>query len=149
MVIMSIYSRYKEEMVVFCPISELQEQLYQEILDTEDAQLVLHADEICDCGSGKRRGRCCFMVKGHHMSILNGEACLCIFFLKKNEEGVSWEKLGFSYSTLLTKCANHLGLLLPSSTTSLGQREKVHNYKLMQQTLFSFYFSTCALLAGH
>lgn len=51
-----------EEYVVFCPITELQEEIYQAILETEDAQLILHSGEPCDCYSGKKRGECCYVV---------------------------------------------------------------------------------------
>ena len=54
-----------EEFVVFCPITELQEEIYQAILETEDAQLILHSSEPCDCYSGKKRGECCYAVSSH------------------------------------------------------------------------------------
>ena len=47
---------------MFCPISDLQEQIYQSILETEDVQLILHSSEPCDCYSGKKRGECCYSV---------------------------------------------------------------------------------------
>lgn len=42
-----------------------------------------------------------------------------------NTEGVEWQHLVNEYSCLLTKCANHLGLLLPEKTPSKRQRQKV------------------------
>ena len=51
-----------EELVMFCPITELQETIYRAILDCEDMQLILHSGEPCDCYSGSKRGRCCYRV---------------------------------------------------------------------------------------
>ena len=58
---------------MFCPISDLQGEIYQEILETEDAQLVLHAEDPCDCLSGKKRGSCCYKVKNTTVLLLLGK----------------------------------------------------------------------------
>ena len=47
-----------------------------------------------------------------------------VVVFKVNSEGVSWQKLGYSYTVLLTKCANHLGLLLPSNTSASSHHHK-------------------------
>ena len=48
-----------------------------------------------------------------------------------NGEGVEWQHLVNEYVCLLTKCANHLGLLLPDKTPSKRQKQKVaYDYHL-------------------
>ena len=42
-----------------------------------------------------------------------------------NAEGIVWQKLCNPYTVLLNKCANHLGLLLPGTTASKDQEDKV------------------------
>ena len=49
-----------------------------------------------------------------------------------NGEGVEWQYLVNEYVCLLTKCANHLGLLLPDKTPSKRQKQKVvYDHRLL------------------
>jgi SNF2 family DNA or RNA helicase len=73
------------------------------MLKNTEFQLVVRATEPCDCGSGKRRGHCCY---------------------KCNSEGVKWRYLILPFLTLLTKVCNHVGLLLPQSRASEKQKHK-------------------------
>ena len=57
--------------MVFCPITELQENIYQTLIECEDVQLVLHNSEPCDCHSGEKRGKCCYQV-GYY------SVCVCV-----------------------------------------------------------------------
>ena len=45
--------------------------------------------------------------------------------MQVNSEGIAWQKLCNPYTVLLNKCANHLGLLLPGTTASKSQEDKV------------------------
>lgn len=40
----------KFEHIVFCPMTELQKQIYQHLLQLPDFVLVSHANAPCDCG---------------------------------------------------------------------------------------------------
>ena len=88
----------KEEFVVFCPLTELQRSVYQAVLDTDDIQLIIQSDVTCDCGSGVKRGDCCY-------------SC--------NSEGTPWSRLVNEHLVLLIKCANHVGLLYQPSSESV------------------------------
>ena len=59
-----------EELVMFCPIAELQETICRAILDCEDMQLILHSGEPCDCYGGSKRGRCCCRVSRTKIEML-------------------------------------------------------------------------------
>lgn len=52
----------KEDNIVFCKMTPLQEALYRRLLASPDFQLLLAAKEECSCGSGKGSGR-----KGHDL----------------------------------------------------------------------------------
>lgn len=99
----------KEEFVVFCPLTELQRNVYRALLDTDDIQLIIQSNLPCECGSTSKRGDCCY-------------SC--------NAEGIPWGRLVNESLTLLIKCANHVGLLYkPSSEgaqeTLLTKTQKV------------------------
>ena len=50
----------KEEKVVFCRMSDLQQRVYQRVLSSIDFQTVLRRNEECDCdNSCGKRGECC------------------------------------------------------------------------------------------
>ena len=85
----------KEELVVFCPLTELQRSVYLALLDTDDIQLILQSGTPCECGSTSKRGDCCY-------------SC--------NAEGIPWARLVNENLTLLIKCANHVGLLYKPSS---------------------------------
>lgn len=44
----------KYDEVVFCPLTEIQVEVYKQILGMEAVQNMIKKDERCDCGSGKR-----------------------------------------------------------------------------------------------
>lgn len=46
----------KYDEVVFCPLTEIQFEVYKRILGTEAVQNMVRKDEICDCGRGKKYG---------------------------------------------------------------------------------------------
>lgn len=51
-----------DQKVVFCPLSNVQEDIYKTLLQTSDVQLVLKQGEPCDCRSELTRGTCCYAV---------------------------------------------------------------------------------------
>jgi len=85
----------KSDRVVFCPLTELQRDAYERFLDSEIVDIVKHSAEACDCGSGKKRGWCCYAT-------LPGS-------------NTKWQVLVFPVIAQLQKLSNHLALLIPSS----------------------------------
>ena len=51
-----------------------------------------------------------------------------MYVIQVNAEGIVWQRLCNPYTVLLNKCANHLGLLLPGTTASKDQEDKVQYY---------------------
>ncbi|KAF2973393.1 hypothetical protein GQX73_g187 [Xylaria multiplex] len=82
----------KSDKVVFCPLSDLQREAYENILASEIALFVLTSFEPCPCGSGNTRGYCCY---------------------PRNADGEKWQALIFPLIISLQKLANHFNLLMP------------------------------------
>ncbi|KAI0879147.1 P-loop containing nucleoside triphosphate hydrolase protein [Hypoxylon argillaceum] len=85
----------KSDKVVFCPLSDLQRQAYENVLASPVAQFVLTSFDQCPCGSGNTRGHCCY---------------------RANEDGEKWQTLTFPLIISLQKLANHFNLLMPRTT---------------------------------
>lgn len=96
----------KSDKVVFCPLTDLQTEAYENWLEGEAVQLILSASEDCPCGSGRKRGWCCY---------------------KFLENGKPWQALVFPAMITLQKIANHLTLLIPSSTDPSGKQHSELN----------------------
>ncbi|KAK0463087.1 RAD26-like SNF2 family DNA-dependent ATPase [Desarmillaria tabescens] len=84
----------KIDQVVFCPLSDIQISVYKRILETPAVQNLIHKDDDCSCGSGKKRKDCC--VPYEPADVLR-------------------------YMAILLKLSNHLALILPSPTDSKEQ----------------------------
>ncbi|KAK4680382.1 hypothetical protein QC764_212620 [Podospora pseudoanserina] len=84
----------KSDKVVFCPLTDIQRQAYQNFIDGDQVQYIICASEPCPCASGRKQGWCCYKIL---------------------EDGRPWKSLTFPCLTTLQKIANHLTLLLPSS----------------------------------
>ncbi|KAI0538160.1 P-loop containing nucleoside triphosphate hydrolase protein [Xylaria digitata] len=84
----------KSDKVVFCPLSDLQREAYENILASEIALFVLTSFDECPCGSGNKRGHCCYST---------------------NADGEKWQALTFPLIISLQKLANHFNLLMPRS----------------------------------
>lgn len=50
----------KSDSIVYCRLSPLQARAYQRLLDTEEFQLLIKANDDCDCESGEIRRKCCY-----------------------------------------------------------------------------------------
>ncbi|KAF2119691.1 P-loop containing nucleoside triphosphate hydrolase protein [Lophiotrema nucula] len=93
----------KTDRVVFCALTETQADAYQTLLETDKFEYVRRAYEECDCQSGKARGWCCYQeVPG----------------------GGKWVYYTFPCMINLTKLANHLALLIPSSNDLQDKQTK-------------------------
>lgn len=49
----------KSDRVVFCPLTTLQKNAYENLLKSEEVYTILSSTEICRCGSKKKQGWCC------------------------------------------------------------------------------------------
>ncbi|PHH62996.1 hypothetical protein CDD81_6421 [Ophiocordyceps australis] len=90
----------KMDRVVFCPLTDLQRQAYQNFLDSPDIGLVRSVSDTCEHGNSK--GCCC---------------------CKYTPSGPRWQNVVFPSMIVLQKLANHLTLLVPM-TTDLEQKHQ-------------------------
>ena len=84
----------KTDKVVFCPLSDLQREAYENILKSSMVDFIRMAYNQCPCGSKKRRGWCCY---------------------KETEEGEPWKALVFPVIMSLQKLSSHFNLLIPQT----------------------------------
>ncbi|XP_005110541.2 DNA excision repair protein ERCC-6-like 2 [Aplysia californica] len=96
----------KEDLVVMCRLSQLQESVYKAILTHPDMELVLRAEDPCDCRKGKLRASCCY---------------------KLTSDGSKVWAVVLSFMHLLLKAANHMALLIPDGSTSKKQTERAQS----------------------
>lgn len=92
----------KSDKVVFCPLTDLQKEAYENFLEGDAVEIILTAGEECVCGSGRKRGWCCYQL------LPNGKG---------------WMSLVFPAMITLQKIANHLTLLIPSSTDPSNKQQ--------------------------
>ncbi|KAK4174928.1 putative DNA repair and recombination protein [Triangularia setosa] len=84
----------KTDKVVFCPLTDIQSEAYQNFIDGDETQSIKYASEPCPCASGRKQGWCCY---------------------KTLKDGRPWKSLTFPCLMTLQKMANHLTLLIPAS----------------------------------
>lgn len=90
----------KTDRVVFCPLTELQQEAYENFLDSREVEILRTlSDPCCD---GKKKGWCCNAV------LPNGKR---------------WQNIVFPSMVVLQKLANHLTLLVPQ-TSDLEDKHK-------------------------
>ncbi|GAA5874343.1 hypothetical protein JCM1840_001353 [Sporobolomyces johnsonii] len=93
----------KHDNIVLCPLTPLQKDVYRRLLDLEDVETMLTADEPCPCGElapdglPYRRGLCC-------------------------DKG--WTRLIFKYIVLFQKVSNHLALIYPDKRDRQNDEDK-------------------------
>ncbi len=93
----------KSDRVVFCPLTDTQSDAYENIIDSEVMEYIKTASEFCDCGSGKKRGWCCYALLPN---------------------GVKWQNYVFPAIANLQKLSNHLAILIPQSTDPKEKQDK-------------------------
>ncbi|KAK7756103.1 hypothetical protein SLS62_002046 [Diatrype stigma] len=84
----------KSDKVVFCPLSDLQREAYENLLRSPIVHFVQTAYDECDCGSEAKRGWCCYKV---------------------NEDGESWKSFVFPIIMSLQKLSSHFNLIIPQN----------------------------------
>jgi hypothetical protein len=68
--------RRKTDNIVFCELSPLQQAAYERMQRSPDFELLWRYDELCDCGSGAIRGKCCHReCDGDLFQAVNHENC--------------------------------------------------------------------------
>ncbi|KAI1402532.1 P-loop containing nucleoside triphosphate hydrolase protein [Hypoxylon fuscum] len=85
----------KSDRVVFCPLTDLQREAYENMLNSELVNFVRTAYDFCSCGSKNKRGWCCFRL---------------------TPDGESWRTLVFPIIISLQKLSNHFNLLIPQNS---------------------------------
>lgn len=83
----------KTDRVVFCPLTDLQREAYENFIESNDIELLRTLSDPCIHGG--KRGWCCD---------------------KLLESGVPWQHIIFPSMVVLQKLANHLTLLVPMTT---------------------------------
>ncbi|KAF1930638.1 uncharacterized protein M421DRAFT_418929 [Didymella exigua CBS 183.55] len=98
----------KSDRVVFCQLTETQADAYRTFLESDKCEYIRTAKEPCDCQSGKPRGWCCYTS------------------IPDTDE--KWAKFMFPCMATLQKLANHIALIVPSSTDTKDKQAKdLHN----------------------
>ncbi|XP_044166630.1 DNA excision repair protein ERCC-6-like 2 isoform X4 [Acropora millepora] len=117
---------HKDELVVFCPLTSFQEDVYQTLLQNSDVELITKKNFPCDCGSGVDRGKCCYKFSSDNEDI---------------------KTVTMRYFQLLLKVGNHAALLAPTVKQTLDQRERAKDLCLQ---VFARYpeFSSCSDLSS-
>ena len=93
----------KTDRVVFCPLTETQSSAYSNFLEGEVVQYIKGSAEMCECGSCKKAGWCCFM---------------------NLDDGSRWQTHVFPAIQSLQKLSNHLALLIPQSNDPQDRQAK-------------------------
>ncbi|KAL1384285.1 putative DNA excision repair protein, partial [Phyllosticta capitalensis] len=85
----------KSDRVVFCPLTDTQADAYENFVNGEVVDYIRRSSEPCDCGSGKRRGWCCYVnIPGRGQ----------------------WKNHVFPAIFTLQKLSNHIAQLIPSNS---------------------------------
>lgn len=94
----------KSDRIIFCQLTETQADAYRTFLESDRCQFIQTAREDCDCGSGKKRGWCCYV--------------------EVPDQGENWSTFIFPCMVTLQKLANHLALIVPQSSETKDKQAK-------------------------
>jgi DNA excision repair protein ERCC-6-like 2 len=92
----------KTDRVVFCPLTEVQREGYENLLNSDEFEILRTVSDRCLCGSGKKKGWCCDRLL---------------------PDDRPWQAFIFPAVMTLQKLSNHATLLIPSST-DLAAKQK-------------------------
>ncbi|KAI9370446.1 P-loop containing nucleoside triphosphate hydrolase protein [Aspergillus egyptiacus] len=93
----------KVDRVVFCPLTETQAEAYENLTDSDIISYIKSSTELCDCGSKKKAGWCCYQYL---------------------PSGARWQHYVFPAMQVLQKLSNHLAILIPQGADSFEKQEK-------------------------
>ncbi|KAM7223412.1 switch 2 [Rhypophila decipiens] len=90
----------KSDKVVFCPLTQIQQEAYSNFLAGPQVSIINSVSDPCECNSGIKRGWCCHK------------------YLPSDDPQIKkpWMSIVFPTIVTLQKLANHLTLLIPSSS---------------------------------
>ncbi|KAI9757781.1 MAG: hypothetical protein M4579_003317 [Chaenotheca gracillima] len=93
----------KSDKVVFCPLTDTQQDAYERYLESDVVQYIKTAGYKCGCASGKKRGWCCYThIPG----------------------GARWQNYVFPAIAYLQKLSNHLAILIPQGQDHKDKQAK-------------------------
>lgn len=92
----------KSDRVVFCPMTEVQADAYNNFCDSELVQTIRNASQPCTCGSEKKQGWCCYAVVDDRR----------------------WQDFVFPVMVTLQKLSSHVALLLPAGEADKERHDK-------------------------
>jgi hypothetical protein len=104
----------KEDMVVFCPLTDVQLRAYKRVIGSPDYQLLLRSKDTCECNraSGLTRGKCCHQTP-HELEKQLGVAA--VLWNAQHPEGEACKKcpgcMTLPCINKLQKLSLHLDLL--------------------------------------
>lgn len=94
----------KSDRVVFCPLTKIQEDAYQRLLDSELFVNIRTSQQPCDCGAeGAKRGSCCYQLLS---------------------DGTNWTDYKLAAISHIRRLASHLALLIPQGTDPKEKQDK-------------------------
>lgn len=93
----------KSDKVVFCPLTDTQREAYERFLESEMVVYIKYSGDMCDCGSGKKRGWCCYT---------------------RLPDGGKWSNYVFPAIITLQKLSNHLAILIPQGSDPKEKQAK-------------------------
>ncbi|KAL5116345.1 hypothetical protein ACEQ8H_005803 [Pleosporales sp. CAS-2024a] len=94
----------KSDRIIFCQLTETQSDAYRDFLASDKCQFIQTAYEDCTCGSGKKRGWCCY--------------------IKVPDYDEKWANFVFPCMMTLQKLCNHLALIVPQSSDTKEKQSK-------------------------
>ncbi|KAJ5693146.1 DNA excision repair protein ERCC-6-like 2 [Penicillium macrosclerotiorum] len=94
----------KSDRVVFCPLTDTQAEAYENFLDSDMVNCIRYSTDLCDCGSNRKRGWCCYRT------------------IPGTE--VPWQAYVFPAIAVLQKLSNHLAILIPQGNDPREKQEK-------------------------
>lgn len=98
----------KTDKVVFCPLTEIQREAYENFLQSEELTILRTLGEPCDCGDVRRNGD------------RTKKGWCCYKFLP---DGRPWQAIVFPAMMSLQKISNHVTLMVPSSMDITDKQE--------------------------
>ncbi|KAF5361394.1 hypothetical protein D9758_006271 [Tetrapyrgos nigripes] len=101
----------KIDQIVFCPLAKKQRSAYKRILQIPEVLELIAKDDPCECGSGKKRKKCCSPWRKD----IDGAALL-------------------RYMSILLQLSNHLALILPGAPTDTDEQHE--RYRALARDIF-------------
>ncbi|RPB16008.1 hypothetical protein P167DRAFT_542279 [Morchella conica CCBAS932] len=92
----------KSDKVVFCPLTARQKVAYENFLESDVVEGIRRSGEVCGCGSGAKRGACCFA---------------------RVTDGRRWKDAVFPCIQRIQQLSNHLANWVPTNDEPTDKRK--------------------------